>query len=99
MNTQKFSQLFSEPKSLIGMIHVQALPGTPNNHLSVKEIATQACKEARVLSESGMQAIMLENMHDVPYLNREVGLEIVSAMTRVASEVRAVTDLPGVVPE
>lgn len=94
MNTQKFSKLFPESKPLIGMIHVQALPGTPQNHLTVKEIAAQACKEARVLSESGMQAIMLENMHDVPYLNREVGPEIVSALTRIASEVRTVTDLP-----
>lgn len=94
MNTPKFSKVFSEPKPLIGMIHVQALPGTPKSHLSVKEIAVQAVKEAQVLSEAGMQAIMLENMHDIPYLNREVGPEIVSAMTRVAAEVRAVTDLP-----
>ncbi len=94
MNTDKFSKLFSELKPLIGMIHVQALPGTPKNHLSVREIATQAVKEAKILSKSGLQAIMLENMHDVPYLNREVGPEIVAALSRIVSEVRAVTDLP-----
>ena len=94
MNTPKFSNLFPEKKSLIGMIHVQALPGTPQNHLSVSEIAAQAVKEAKVLAASGMQAIMLENMHDVPYLNRVVGPEIISALTRICSEVRAVSELP-----
>ena len=94
MKTAQFLELFPEAKSLIGMIHVQALPGTPQNHLSVSEIAAQAVKEARVLAENGMQAIMLENMHDTPYLNRQVGPEIISALTRVAHEVRDVTDLP-----
>ena len=37
---------------------------------------------------------MLENMHDVPYLNREVGPEIVAALGRIAMEVRAITNLP-----
>jgi len=94
MQTLKFSKIFPHHKSLIGMIHVQALPGTPQNHLSVAEIAAQAVKEAKVLAASGMQAIMLENMHDVPYLNREVGPEIISALTRICSDVRGVSDLP-----
>lgn len=94
MNTSNFAKIFPQAKSLIGMIHVQALPGTPQNQLSVMEIANQAVREAKVLAENGMQAIMLENMHDIPYLNREVGPEIISALTRVCSDVRDVTDLP-----
>ncbi len=94
MNTTKFKELFNHEKSLIGMIHVQALPGTPQCHLSVGEIAGQAVREARILAESGIQAIMLENMHDIPYLNRIVGPEIISALTRVAHDVREVTNLP-----
>ena len=31
--------IFGREKALIGMIHVQALPGTPGSRLSVKEIA------------------------------------------------------------
>ncbi len=94
MNTAEFSKIFSQPKSLIGMIHVQALPGTPKNKLDVAAIASQAVKEARILVEHGMQSIMLENMHDVPYLNRSVGPEIIAALTRICAEVRAVSDLP-----
>lgn len=94
MNTSTFSNIFPKTKSLIGMIHVQALPGTPQNHLSVFEIAAQAVKEAKILAENGMQSIMLENMHDLPYLNRNVGPEIISALTRICSDVRGVTNLP-----
>ena len=94
MNTRKFSEIFPNPKPIIGMIHVQALPGTPRHTLSIDEIVLQATKEAKVLSSSGMQAIMLENMHDAPYLNREVGPEIVSSLTRIARAVREVTKLP-----
>ena len=94
MNTSTFATMFPHPKSLIGMIHVQALPGTPKNQLSVSEIAAQAVKEAKILTEYGMQSIMLENMHDSPYLNRHVGPEIVAALTRICSDVRGVTNLP-----
>jgi len=94
MNNNKFTNVFPDSKPLIAMIHVQALPGTPKNSLTVNQIAEQASKEARILSESGVQAIMLENMHDVPYLNRDVGPEIIAALTRIASEVRAVSNLP-----
>jgi len=94
MYTPQFSTIFSEPKSLIGMIHVQALPGTPQNHFSVREIAAQAVQEGKLLAAHGLQGILLENMHDVPYLNRQVGPEVIATMTRVCAEVRAATDLP-----
>jgi membrane complex biogenesis BtpA family protein len=94
MITSSFSALFQSPKPLIGMIHVQALPGTPQNKLTVSQIASQAVKEARMLMDAGIQSIMLENMHDIPYLNRKVGPEVTAALTRVASDVRAVCSLP-----
>ncbi len=81
-------------KALIGMIHVQALPGTPRALLSVQEIARQAVSEAKLLADCGFDALILENMHDVPYLRREVGPEIVAAMTAVACAVRAAIDVP-----
>lgn len=94
MNSTPFSRIFQCEKPLITMIHLQALPGTPKHSLSISKIVDQAVKEARLLQSHGVQAIMLENMHDTPYLNREVGPEIIAAFTRVAAAVRAVTDLP-----
>lgn len=94
MHTASFSSIFHDLKPLAGMIHIQALPGTPGNHLSVARIAEQAVREALLLRDHGFQAIILENMHDVPYLNRRVGPEIIAAFTTVAAAVRTRIQLP-----
>ncbi len=80
--------------ALVGMIHVPALPGTPRSQRRVREIIEQALRETRVLITGGVDAIILENMHDLPYMNRKVGPEIVSTMTAVCSAVRQATESP-----
>lgn len=81
-------------KTIIGMVHVAALPGTPEHSKSVKEIVSEALCDATLLAKGGVDAIMIENMHDRPYLNRSAGPEIISAMTAVAVELRRQIDLP-----
>ncbi len=85
---------FSADKAIVGMIHVRALPGTPHHRLSVEHIVASAADEARMLAEAGCDALIIENMHDRPYLNHNVGPEIVAAMTAVAVAVRNAADLP-----
>ena len=85
-------QLRSKP--VIGVIHVGALPGTPRSSQTVSEIITSARNEARLYREGGVDGVIIENMHDVPYLRAEVGPEIVAAMTAVATEVKAECELP-----
>lgn len=84
------------PKALIGMVHVAALPGTPaHNGASVELIASAAASEAAALARAGFDALIVENMHDRPYAQREaLGPEITAAMTRVVLEVQAVCPLP-----
>ena len=81
-------------KSVIGMIHVHALPGTPNYKGNLKSVIDSAIEEAKIYENSGIDAIMIENMHDVPYLKRNVGPEIISAMTVIANEIKNKIDLP-----
>jgi hypothetical protein len=89
------SEILGASKALVGMVHLQALPGTPrNNGNSVQQTAERAVREASMLAEAGFDALILENMHDVPYLRREVGPEIVAAMTHVADRVRQAIGLP-----
>src|SRR5262245_10426016 len=83
-------------KILYGMVHVAALPGTPRSTLRVDKIARQAAAEARVLMDAGFDGVIVENMHDVPYVHPGLshpgamhGPEVVSAMTRCVLEVRA----------
>jgi uncharacterized protein len=80
--------------ALVAMIHVGALPGTPRSRLTVGELSRSAVTEAGVLASAGVDAILLENMHDVPYLNHRVGPEIVAAMTAICGAVRDAVSLP-----
>lgn len=84
----------THPKVLIGMVHVGALPGTPRSAESVGVIASRAAEEAALLVSLGFDAVLIENMHDAPYLMRRVGPEIVAGMSAVAGEVRRAVSCP-----
>lgn len=76
-------------RTLIGMVHVAALPGAPAHRGEpVRVIAERAAAEAVLLLRAGFDGAMIENMHDAPYLAREVGPEVVAAMTAAALAVR-----------
>jgi membrane complex biogenesis BtpA family protein len=87
-------KLFHSPKPVIGVIHVAALPGTPRNTQGVVEITKAATTEAQLYRDSGVDGLIIENMHDVPYLKGEVGPEIVAAMTAIGVEVKTTARLP-----
>jgi uncharacterized protein len=87
-------ELFGAPKAVVGMVHVGALPGTPLSARAMPAIIEQAVGEARLLAEAGLDAVMIENMHDRPYLRQQVGPEIVSAMTAILDAIRAGVDKP-----
>lgn len=86
--TNAFMQSLGHPRlsadrpALIGMVHLQALPGTPRSRLSVDKIAGIAADEARILADAGFDAIIVENMHDAPYVHGRKSPEITAAITR-----------------
>jgi len=86
--------MFSSPKPVIAMVHVGALPGTPAGGATLRELEHQAVAECAIYREAGVHGILLENMHDVPYLRGGVGPEITAAMTVLAGAVRSASALP-----
>lgn len=88
------NSLFKTPKPVIGMIHVGALPGTPANRLRIVELVSIAVREAKVYRDSGIDGVIIENMHDTPYLRGAVGAEIVAAMTMIGFAVKVKSGLP-----
>jgi uncharacterized protein len=64
---------FGVSRALIGVVHLQALPGTPANKLDIATIASIAVQEARAYEEAGFHGVMIENTHDRPYLKTNVG--------------------------
>lgn len=76
------------------MLHLPALPGSPQALLSVDAIAEAMVKEARQYQAAGFQGLMIENMHDRPYLKSAARPETVAAMTAIGREVRRAVALP-----
>ena len=88
------SRALGRGKALIGMVHVPALPGSPASKLAARQIAAHVAAEARLLAKTGFDALLLENMHDAPYLTRH-DPAVVAAMTAAGLAVRdAAPDLP-----
>lgn len=86
--------LFNSAKPVIAMIHVGALPGTPASRQDLRAIERQALAEAKLFRDAGVHSLMLENMHDTPYLRGQVGPEIVAAMALIARAVKDTSRLP-----
>jgi membrane complex biogenesis BtpA family protein len=91
---QKFRSIFKKEKPIIGMVHVQALPGTPKHKFKPSVIIDKALEESRIYHKAGIDAIMIENMHDIPYLKNGVGHEVSSIMTLIAHQIKQETKLP-----
>ncbi len=87
----EFHQLVAP--AAVGMIHLHPLPGSPRWAGDMKSVITAALADAEALVGGGMNAVMIENYHDIPFHPGRVPAETVAAMTVL---VRAVgTSFPG----
>lgn len=86
--------IFGVERALIGVVHLQALPGTPGNKLNIAAITSIAVQEARAYEEAGFHGVMIENTHDRPYLKVNVGPEITASMAVIGADIRKAVALP-----
>ncbi|HUI86555.1 MAG TPA: BtpA/SgcQ family protein [Nitrososphaerales archaeon] len=87
-----FQQLFHD-KPMIGMIHMPALPGAPGNTMSMRELTEYALSESDKLETAGLDAVIVENVGDVPLLKYDLPPYTVAAMTSLVKEVVGHTKL------
>jgi len=88
-------RLFGPRCALVGMVHLLPLPGSPGWRGSMAEIEDRALSDARALKEGGADAVLIENMADLPYLNGRVDPETVAAFAVAAKGVvREAAGLP-----
>jgi membrane complex biogenesis BtpA family protein len=80
--------LFGNRPQLWGMLHVGALPVTPKSSKSPDQLVQDCLEEASLLAESGLDGLILENMHDLPYVQPPASPEVIANMTRLADAVR-----------
>jgi uncharacterized protein len=86
--------MFGRTCSLIGVVHVPPLPGSAGYCGNIEAVLGQSLFDALTYKEAGFDALMVENMHDVPYHKGFVDPETVAAMTVIANAVKYETMLP-----
>lgn len=91
---QKFKSIFKKDHPVIGVVHVRALPGTPNHSLTSGQIIDEALKESAIYKKAGIDSIIIENMHDIPYLKGGVGHEVSALMALIGYLIKKETQLP-----
>ena len=86
--------MFNGKCSMIAMVHLQPLPGAAGFDGSIRRIMDLALAEAMIYKEHGFDAVMLENMHDVPFLKGHVEPETTASMAVIAAAVKEKTQIP-----
>lgn len=85
--------LFSNDKVIIGMVHVQAMPGFPNYGGDMSRIIEHAVTDAKALHRGGVDGIIVENLFNRPR-QKLVGPETVAPMALVMKAVVDAVDVP-----
>lgn len=82
-------------RTLIGMVHLAPLPGSPRWSGSMAQVTEAALADARALLDGGIDALLVENYGDAPFAPGRVEPATIAAMTVVAAEIRrAAPDAP-----
>ena len=86
--------LFGRSQPIIGMVHLDALPGAPKFDGDRRGILQGARADARALEDGGVDAVMVENFGDAPFYPDDVPKHVVASMTRATAAVADEVDLP-----
>lgn len=86
--------MFKRKCSLIGMIHALPLPGSSHYGGDMEQIVAAALNDARIYEAQGVDALLIENMHDVPYLKGFVEPETTAALAVLATRIKSHINLP-----
>jgi membrane complex biogenesis BtpA family protein len=80
--------------NLIGMVHLEPLPGSPGYGGSMRHVIERARSDARLLVDAGFEAIMIENFGDAPFYADDAPKVTIAAMTIAIAEVADASGLP-----
>lgn len=90
---EEFDEHLGE-RAVIGMVHLQALPGAPGFRGSLDEVTEAAITDANAIAAGGADALLIENFGDRPFRRSDVDDETVAALTFVTTEIRRNIRLP-----
>ena len=80
--------------TVIGVIHLQPLPGSPKWGGNLKAVIQHALTDVKAFDRGGVDAIIVENFGDAPFTKASVEAETIAAMSAAGTAIRAATKLP-----
>jgi uncharacterized protein len=83
----KSARIFSH-KFLAAMIAVSPLPGSPLYDDDNQRVIDQALADLDIYKKAGVDSILLENDHDLPYIQPPLDEKGIALMTEIAKEAR-----------
>ena len=81
-------------KPLVGVVHLQPLPGSPGYGKSMAKVLARALQDASAYLEEGMHALLIENFGDRPFYPGRAPAETIASMAAIAREVRRLGRFP-----
>lgn len=87
---------FDVERPIMGVVHLRPLPGAPSyKGEDMRDVYAAGVRDALTLARGGIDAIIVENASDQPFLRPDdIGPETVAALTAACIEIRNAVDVP-----
>lgn len=82
-----------DKKRIFGMVHCLPLPGTMGYGGSMELVVNRALSDAETLEKAGVDALIIENMNDVPFAVK-MDMEQTTALTAISAMVKERSSIP-----
>ena len=89
-----FQGLFSVERPIVGMVHLLALPGAPDFGGDVDEIYAHALRDAQALADGGIDALIVENFGDEPFMVGEPEVHDLALMAAITRDIQRLVTMP-----
>lgn len=81
-------------KPVIGLVHLSSLPGSPLFRGTIHDIVKRAMDDVDALKQGGIDGIIIENFHDVPFSNLDISKVQISLMASIITMARERVNIP-----
>ena len=78
---------------LIGVVHLESLPGSPGYKENIETVIKLAIEDAQSFKKGGIDKIIVENFGDVPFNKKSISRLTLSHFTNIVKEIKNSVDI------
>jgi len=94
MAKARLAAILGSDRPLVGVVHLAPLPGSPRYGGSMARVLDRALRDAAALESGGMDALIVENFGDAPFLPGALPPETVAALSVATAAVARAVRVP-----